>query len=178
MWSAALGYPIALNRRYIDRIFHQFAGSKESFDFQNFKQQMEQHPDLLAWFSKPEEAMNQRLYHHIDETQGKKRVMLEQIETMQVECMKYFDEIGRKLEQCMQIFEDDQSFEDIQMQIKKFQFEVQKHTSQRLTINEKNKLKNLNIDNNDFNSRKSNYSRLSSVDRQSIIDFSANHSPN
>ena len=43
---------------------------------------MEKNPDLLAWFSKPEEAMNKRLYQHIDETQRKRQVMLDQIEIM------------------------------------------------------------------------------------------------
>jgi len=37
MWSAALGYPIPLNKRYIAKIFQQFAGEKEHFDFQDFK---------------------------------------------------------------------------------------------------------------------------------------------
>ena len=28
---------------------------------------MSENPDLLAWFSKPEEAMNKRLHHKIDD---------------------------------------------------------------------------------------------------------------
>jgi len=43
---------------------------------------MEKHPDLLAWFSKPEEVMNKRLHSHIDETQRDREVMIGQIETM------------------------------------------------------------------------------------------------
>lgn len=68
MWSAALGYPIPLSRRYIERIFNQFACGKEFFNYEDFKSQMSENPDLLAWFSKPEEAMNKRLNHRIDET--------------------------------------------------------------------------------------------------------------
>lgn len=58
---------------------------------------MELHPDLLAWFSKPEEAMNKRLYTQLDDTHTKKRVMLQKVDTMKIECSKYFDEIERKL---------------------------------------------------------------------------------
>jgi len=68
MWSAALGHPIPLNRKYVERIFRTFAGDKIYFDFDDFKKQMAENPDLLAWFSKPEEAMNKRLNNRIDET--------------------------------------------------------------------------------------------------------------
>lgn len=57
-----------LNKKYIEKIYQQFAGRKDYFDFIDFKVQMTQYPDLLAWFSKPEEAMNKRLSNRIDET--------------------------------------------------------------------------------------------------------------
>jgi hypothetical protein len=68
MWSAALGYPIPLNRAYIQKIFQQFSNHKDFFDFEDFKAQMKINPDMLLWFSKPEEAMNKRLHNRIDET--------------------------------------------------------------------------------------------------------------
>jgi len=68
MWSAALGYPIPLNRSYISNIFQKFANNKSFFDYEDFKAQMKKEPDLLAWFSKPEEAMNKRLNNRIDES--------------------------------------------------------------------------------------------------------------
>jgi hypothetical protein len=54
MWSAALGYPIPINKRYCESLFKQFSGGKEYFDFNDFKKQMDKHPDMLTWFSKPE----------------------------------------------------------------------------------------------------------------------------
>ena len=59
---------VPLNRKYIDKIFQQFANEKDYFDFEDFKKQMSQNPDMLVWFSKPEEAMNKRLNLKIDET--------------------------------------------------------------------------------------------------------------
>ena len=40
---------------------------------------MNQNPDLLVWFSKPEEAMNKRLSHRIDETIINKQQMVDQV---------------------------------------------------------------------------------------------------
>jgi len=37
MWSAALGYPIPLNRSYISNIFQKFANNKSFFDYEDFK---------------------------------------------------------------------------------------------------------------------------------------------
>lgn len=68
MWSAALGHPMPLNRNFIKSVFQQFAGNKDFFDFEDFKSQMKTNPDLLLWFSKPEEALNKKLHHRIDET--------------------------------------------------------------------------------------------------------------
>ena len=59
---------VPLNRKYIDKIFQQFANEKDYFDFEDFKKQMSLNPDMLVWFSKPEEAMNKRLNLKIDET--------------------------------------------------------------------------------------------------------------
>lgn len=67
MWSAALGYPIPINRSYIENIFQKFCNNKNHFNFEDYKKQMELNPDMLAWFSKPEEAMNKRLHIKIDE---------------------------------------------------------------------------------------------------------------
>lgn len=58
---------------------------------------MAANPDLLAWFSKPEEAMNKHLYVKIDETVHHKQQMVEQVQNMQTACNKYFDEISVKL---------------------------------------------------------------------------------
>ena len=72
MWSAALGYPIPINRSYIENIFLKFSGNKDFFDFEDYKVQMQLNPDMLAWFSKPEEAMNKRLHIKIDENKVSK----------------------------------------------------------------------------------------------------------
>ena len=56
-----------MNKRYIAKIFQQFAGEKDFFNFEDFKIQMREHPDMLAWFHKPEEAMNKRLNHFIED---------------------------------------------------------------------------------------------------------------
>jgi len=66
---------------------------------------MSENPDLLAWFSKPEEAMNKRLNHKIDDANVSKQQMLDKVQSMQVTCNKYLDEIGVKLGECLQIFE-------------------------------------------------------------------------
>ena len=39
-------------------------------------------PDMLAWFSKPEEAMNKRLHMRIDESNITKQQMLDKVETI------------------------------------------------------------------------------------------------
>lgn len=81
---------------------------------------MAENPDLLAWFSKPEEAMNKRLNHKIDDAIVSKQQMLEKVQNMQDACNKYLDEIGVKLGDCLRIFEQGQSLEDIHLLIKKF----------------------------------------------------------
>ena len=120
MWSAALGYPIPLNRTYIQRIFQQFANNKDFFDFEDFKAQMKINPDMLLWFSKPEEAMNKRLNNRIDESKIAKQQMVDQVQNLQTSCNKYIDQIGLKLNQCLKIFDGDQSLNDIQAQINQF----------------------------------------------------------
>ena len=97
MWSAALGYPIPLNRNYITSLFQKFSNGKEFFDFEDFKAQMALNPDMLAWFSKPEEAMNKRLHNRIDEGLISKQQMLDQVQILQSSCNKHIDEIGDKL---------------------------------------------------------------------------------
>lgn len=82
MWSAALGYPIPLNKAYISKIFQQFAHYKDFFDFEDFKAQMKINPDMLLWFSKPEEAMNKRLNNRIDENYMNKKNMVNQVEAL------------------------------------------------------------------------------------------------
>ena len=58
MWSAALGSPILMTRKYCADLFKKFAGDKDQFNKDDFSKQMKQNPDMLAWFSKPEEAIN------------------------------------------------------------------------------------------------------------------------
>ena len=55
---------------------------------------MNLNPDMLAWFNKPEEAMNKQLnktMHNINITHQE---MLEKLEKMQEVCNKYIDQIG------------------------------------------------------------------------------------
>lgn len=66
---------------------------------------MAENPDLLAWFSKPEEAMNKRLNHKIDDAIVSKKQMLDKVQNMQEACNKYLDEISIKLADCLKIFE-------------------------------------------------------------------------
>ena len=61
MWSAALGKPVPLNLKYIERIFNEIAVGKHSFDLQDFERYMEIDPDALTWFQKPELALQQRV---------------------------------------------------------------------------------------------------------------------
>lgn len=138
---------------------------------------MHLHPDLLAWFSKPEEAMNKRLYTQLDDTHTRKRFMLQKVDTMKIECSKYFDEIERKLQQCLKIFDDGQSFEDIKSQIELFLADVQEDTSLRMTGFDLRKKKTAYMDQGEYHSKKSNISRVSSYDRNSMIDHSYNQSP-
>lgn len=65
---------------------------------------MELNPDLLAWFSKPEEAMNKRLNNRLDEGHQQKEQMLGQVSQLKAICNKYIEEISEKLRQCLQIF--------------------------------------------------------------------------
>ena len=58
---------------------------------------MKKEPDLLAWFSKPEEAMNKRLNNRIDESLISKQHMIKQINFLRDSCNKYIDTIGDKL---------------------------------------------------------------------------------
>ena len=81
---------------------------------------------MLAWFSKPEEAMNKRLNNRIAEDNQQKEEMLDQVSQLKTICNKYIDEIGVKLKQCLQIFGQNQSLEDIQKQIKEFQHHILK----------------------------------------------------
>mmetsp|Transcript_21874 Transcript_21874/g.33916 ORF Transcript_21874/g.33916 Transcript_21874/m.33916 type:complete len:114 (+) Transcript_21874:425-766(+) len=113
MWSAALGYPIPMNRRYIERIFHQFAQGKEIFEFQDFRTQMTQQPDMLAWFSKPEEAMNKRLNNRIDETLITKQQMLDKVFSLKQVSFKHIDDIREKLTKMQKIFQHNLTFEDL-----------------------------------------------------------------
>ena len=103
-----------MNIKYIEKIFQQFAHNKEFFDFEDFKAQMTLNPDLLAWFSKPEEAMNKRLNNRIDETLITKKQMLDQVYVLQKACTKYMDQIGSKLDLLNNIFQVDSSLEEIQ----------------------------------------------------------------
>ena len=104
MWSAALGYPIPLNRSYIQNIFQKFAGEKKHFNYEDYKLRMQREPDILVWFSKPEEAMNKRLNKRIDKTLVTKQHMLDQINLLKDTTNKYVDEIGEKLSQCLEVF--------------------------------------------------------------------------
>lgn len=61
MWSAALGQPMPLSRKYIDQIFRTFAQSKNHFDFEDYKRTTTKDPEILLWLTKPEEAMNKKL---------------------------------------------------------------------------------------------------------------------
>lgn len=97
MWSAALGYPIPINRSYISNIFQKFSSTKDYFDFEDYKSQMALNPDMLAWFSKPEEAMNKRLHIKIDESKLTKQQMHLQVSNLKDTCNKYIDKIGEKL---------------------------------------------------------------------------------
>ena len=68
-----------MNRKYVSKIFQQFAGDKSYFDFEDFKIQMREHPDMLAWFSKPEEAMTKRLNHSIEDSKITRQQMLDKV---------------------------------------------------------------------------------------------------
>lgn len=94
MWSAALGYPMPLNLKYIKSVFQQFAGVKDYFDFEDFKVQMKANPDLLLWFSKPEAAMNKKLNQSIDETNVTKQNMLEHLQLLKGRCSRHIDKIA------------------------------------------------------------------------------------
>jgi hypothetical protein len=63
-------------------MFKQFAQEKSHFTFDDYAREMAANPDLLAWFSKPEEAMNKHLYIKIDETVHHKQQMMEQVQNM------------------------------------------------------------------------------------------------
>lgn len=100
MWSAALGYPMPLERNYIKGVFQQFAGGKDFFDFEDFQQQMTANPDLLLWFSKPEEAMNKKLTKNLSETTVTKKHMVEHLKTLQSKYTSYMGVVQDKLDQC------------------------------------------------------------------------------
>ena len=65
--------------------------------------------------------------------------MLDKVQSMQVTCTKYLDEIGVKLGDCLRIFEQGQSLEEIQILIRKFQGDVEQDTNRRATISIKKK---------------------------------------
>ena len=54
---------------------------------------MDDNPNLLAWFNKPEEAMNKRLKNRIDETLITKHQMLEKVSSLKSVWFKSIDEI-------------------------------------------------------------------------------------
>jgi hypothetical protein len=84
----------------------QFADGKDYFDFPDFKAQMTMNPDLLAWFSKPEEAMNKRLNRRIDKTLLTKKQMLTKVHQLKNVSFKYFDDLGLKLSRLTGIFDE------------------------------------------------------------------------
>ena len=66
MWSAAFGNAVPYNPRHIDNIFEQFAQNKLYFDVNDFKREMEYNPEIVTWFTKPEQAFNKRLNQDIE----------------------------------------------------------------------------------------------------------------
>lgn len=68
MWSNAMGgQPVTLTSSYIKNTFQLIAEGKDYFDSKDYSKQMEVNPNLLSWFNKPEQAMNDRLNKKIDD---------------------------------------------------------------------------------------------------------------
>eukprot|EP00347_Sterkiella_histriomuscorum_P010876 403374581 len=103
MWSAALAKPMPINPRFIARIFQMLSQDKEYFDLNDFMRAMKVHPDMLFWFSKPEEAMNKRLNEHLGKQEQKEQKLREKIETMRDKFAQYHNQLQIKLQQVIEV---------------------------------------------------------------------------
>ena len=50
---------------YFHKIFNQIANGKAFFDQDDFQRVMKINPDTLAWLTKPEKAMKQRINEYV-----------------------------------------------------------------------------------------------------------------
>ena len=101
MWSAALGQPTPVNLRHFKTVFDTFADGKDYFDFEDFAREMRLNPNLLFWFSKPEEALKHRMNDYMGTKQKEHTKLIEQLDTIRDLVEEKFTQLKETMNSCM-----------------------------------------------------------------------------
>lgn len=79
-----------INIKYVKNIFEQMTSNKAFLDKHDFIAFMRKNPDALAWFTKPDLALKQRIKEFKSEQQNDLRELLMHLEEISEETTEYY----------------------------------------------------------------------------------------